>query len=144
MSFVRTNTAASSELVSCDGARTTKWITPRSGNSVLEIQTYPDSSTITKVQRDQLSMPIPGLPVSHTINTDSLLRPSKALAPLSRRALYRDSRVRYTRDHRAPKSWICRAAISHRMSKNRLVPQDPSSVRESLGFADLSASRIPS
>jgi hypothetical protein len=61
MSFVRTNTAASSELVSCDGARTTKWITPRSGNSVMEIQTYPDSSTITKAQRDQLSMLISGL-----------------------------------------------------------------------------------
>jgi len=57
MSFVRTNTAASSELVSCDGARSTKWITPRSGNSVMEIQTYPDSSKITKSQRDQLAPP---------------------------------------------------------------------------------------
>ncbi|KAI4844017.1 hypothetical protein E4T44_06435 [Aureobasidium sp. EXF-8845] len=57
MSFVRTNTAASSELVSCDGARTTKWITPRSGNSVMEIQTYPDSSTITKAQRENLIPP---------------------------------------------------------------------------------------
>jgi len=58
MSFVRTNTAASSELVSCDGARTTHWQTPRSGNSVMEIQTYPDSSTITKTQREQLAPPL--------------------------------------------------------------------------------------
>lgn len=54
MSFVRTNTANSSHLVSCDGARTTHWQTPRSGNSVLEIQTYPDSSKVTKAQRAQL------------------------------------------------------------------------------------------
>jgi len=54
MSFVRTNTATSSHLVSCDGARTTHWQTPRSGNSVLEIQTYPDSSKVTKAQRAQL------------------------------------------------------------------------------------------
>ncbi|CAD0094413.1 unnamed protein product [Aureobasidium mustum] len=56
MSFVRTKTAESDSLVSCDGARTTRWHTPRSGNSVLEIQTYPDSSKITKAQREQLEM----------------------------------------------------------------------------------------
>ncbi|KAI4748406.1 hypothetical protein E4T50_01286 [Aureobasidium sp. EXF-12298] len=56
MSFIRTKTAESAELVSCDGARTTKWHTPRPGNSVLEIQTYPDSSKITKAQRDQLAL----------------------------------------------------------------------------------------
>jgi len=54
MSFVRTNTATNSHLVSCDGARTTHWQTPRSGNSVLEIQTYPDSSKVTEAQRAQL------------------------------------------------------------------------------------------
>ena len=54
MSFVRTNTAASDRLVSCDGTRITHWQTPRSGNSVLEIQTYPDSSKVTKAQRAQL------------------------------------------------------------------------------------------
>jgi hypothetical protein len=57
MSFVRTNTAASDRLVSCNGARTTHWQTPRSGNSVMEIQTYPDSSTITEAQRQQLNPP---------------------------------------------------------------------------------------
>ncbi|KEQ58092.1 uncharacterized protein M437DRAFT_60210 [Aureobasidium melanogenum CBS 110374] len=58
MSFVRTKTAESDSLISCDGARTTKWQTPRSGNSVLEIQTYPDSSKITKTQRDILRPPL--------------------------------------------------------------------------------------
>ncbi|THW85406.1 hypothetical protein D6D17_09197 [Aureobasidium pullulans] len=57
MSFVRTKTAESDHLVSCDGARTTKWQTPQTGNSVLEIQTYPDSSAITKSQREQLVPP---------------------------------------------------------------------------------------
>lgn len=57
MSFVRTKTAESDSLVSCDGARTTKWQTPRPGNSVLEIQTYPDSSKITKAQREILVPP---------------------------------------------------------------------------------------
>ncbi|KAH0292651.1 hypothetical protein M436DRAFT_73953 [Aureobasidium namibiae CBS 147.97] len=54
MPFIRTNTATTSHLVSCDGARTTHWQTPGSGNSVLEIQTYPDSSKVTKAQRAQL------------------------------------------------------------------------------------------
>ncbi|KEQ99351.1 hypothetical protein AUEXF2481DRAFT_172394 [Aureobasidium subglaciale EXF-2481] len=57
MSFARTRTAESDSVVSCNGARTTKWHTPRSGNSVLEIQTYPDSSSITKSQREQLVPP---------------------------------------------------------------------------------------
>ncbi|KAG9678446.1 hypothetical protein KCU99_g1223, partial [Aureobasidium melanogenum] len=57
MSFVRTKTAESDSLVGCDGARTTKWLTPRSGNSVLEIQTYPDSFKITKAQREILCPP---------------------------------------------------------------------------------------
>lgn len=54
MPFVRTITANSDHLNSCDGARITHWQTPRSGNSVLEIQTYPDSSKVTKAQRAQL------------------------------------------------------------------------------------------
>ncbi|CAD0107280.1 unnamed protein product [Aureobasidium uvarum] len=66
MSFVRTKTAESDSLVSCDGARTTKWHTPRSGNSVLEIQTYPDSSKITKSQHDQLGKSVLNLPVIAT------------------------------------------------------------------------------
>jgi hypothetical protein len=68
MSFIRTKTAESAELVSCDGARTTKWHTPRPGNSVLEIQTYPDSSKITKAQRDQLGILTPNSPVIYVAN----------------------------------------------------------------------------
>lgn len=56
-SLTRSKTAESSSLVSCDGARSTTWQTPPSGLSVLEIQTYPDSSAITPTQRGQLVPP---------------------------------------------------------------------------------------
>lgn len=94
MSFVRTNTAESAVLVSCDGARTTKWQTPRSGNSVLEIQTYPDSSKITKAQRDQLGILTPCLPVVYATNTNRCSA-SISLAPQSRRVFHSYSRVSY-------------------------------------------------
>jgi hypothetical protein len=57
MPLIRTKTAHTSSLVSCNGARTTTWHTPPSNTSVLEIQTYPDSSAVTKAQREQLDPP---------------------------------------------------------------------------------------
>ncbi|KAK6005275.1 hypothetical protein QM012_008054 [Aureobasidium pullulans] len=57
MSFVRTRTAEADTMVNCDGARTTKWHTPRSGDSVLEIQTYPDPSKMTETHFSILRPP---------------------------------------------------------------------------------------
>ena len=56
-SLLRTRTAGSSTLDSCNGARTTKWTTPESHKSVLETQTYPNASKISKEAKEQLVPP---------------------------------------------------------------------------------------
>jgi hypothetical protein len=69
----------------------------------MEIQTYPDSSKITKAQREQLGMLNLTLPV---VKRPILIFESTSLSSTldSRRALYRNSRVRYILRSHVPES----------------------------------------
>jgi hypothetical protein len=141
MSFIRTDTAASDRLVSCNGARTTHWQTPRSGNSVMEIQTYPDSSKITKAQRDQLGMLNSALPVVYTAMLIVKKHHRFTGTGTKKSTLLSLKGALYANSLHVPKPGICTAAMSHEMSKSRPAPQDSSSDRESTGNADFSTWR---